>query len=134
MPYSILALLAFLSSSSAEFPGYEGRRMAKDKEGGLYRIEVEGIETPWKVGIKVRIDLHTMFFFCLVIEEPFVSHITILALELLGRKGLCSIFGLLMSCNVADLGPGLDASLRLGAPPSWEMKLGRPRAGLVFFL
>ncbi len=65
MPYSILALVAFLalSSSAAEFPGYEGRRMAKDKEGGLYRIEVEGIETPWKVGIKVRIYHGCLFLF-----------------------------------------------------------------------
>ena len=48
----------------------------------------------------------------------------------------CAAFGLLMSCNaVNEPRSRLDASLRLGAPLSWEMKLSsRPWAGLTVTL
>ncbi len=58
--------------------------------------------------------------------EGLLSVQTILALELCWIQKACAAFGLLMSCNaVNEPRSRLDASLRLGAPLSWEMKLSR---------
>ncbi len=117
--------------------GAEGGAGAKLGVVAVGRLKAEGLDDlGTKSGVSsilheclsrnvMHVKFYDMFclFVCLFIEGP-LSVITILVLELLDSKGLCSVwFPDVLQCG--EPRPQLNASSQLGAPLIWEIKLSK---------